>query len=198
MRSGGCAGSGRALRLDPFAFCYARRAVAGHAVLSDRLRAIAWPRVWRTNDENSSGRRWPIGRAPRISSSGPRRALDFPSCTSRACDDASRISSDSCKGWCSYSRRNETVVRFTLESGHVQCTHRCPLRANSGHCERNYSITASARVINVGGSVRPRTLAVVRLMTNSNVVGCWTGRSPGFAPRRILSTYSAACRNKSK
>ena len=58
--------------------------------------------------------------------------------------------------------------------------------------------SASARVSNVGGRVRPRTLAVVRLITSSNVVGCWTGRSPGFAPRRILSTYSAAFRNKSK
>jgi hypothetical protein len=25
-------------------------------------------------------------------------------------------------------------VRFTPESGHVQCTRPCPLRANSGHC----------------------------------------------------------------
>ena len=24
-------------------------------------------------------------------------------------------------------------VRFTLESGHMQCTRRCPLSANSGH-----------------------------------------------------------------
>src|SRR5262249_9682065 len=26
-----------------------------------------------------------------------------------------------------------TDVRFTPESGHLQCTSRCPLRANSGH-----------------------------------------------------------------
>jgi hypothetical protein len=26
-------------------------------------------------------------------------------------------------------------VRYTPESGHVQRTHACPLRANSGHCE---------------------------------------------------------------
>jgi hypothetical protein len=31
-------------------------------------------------------------------------------------------------------------------------------------------------------------LAVVRLMMRSNLVGCSTGMSPGFAPRRILST----------
>ena len=32
------------------------------------------------------------------------------------------------------------------------------------------------------------------LTTNSNLVGCSTGRSPGFAPLRILSTYAAARR----
>src|SRR5258705_11453262 len=39
-----------------------------------------------------------------------------------------------------------------------------------------------------GGTVRPRALAVLRLITSSNLVGCSTGRSDGFAPRRILST----------
>src|SRR5262245_11508353 len=39
--------------------------------------------------------------------------------------------------------------------------------------------------------------AVVRLMTRSNLVGCSTRMSPGFAPRSILSTYSAARRNRS-
>src|SRR5712692_9220787 len=44
------------------------------------------------------------------------------------------------------------------------------------------------------GIVRPRALAVLRLMTDSNFVGCSTGRSAGLAPLRILSTYSAARR----
>jgi hypothetical protein len=35
-------------------------------------------------------------------------------------------------------------VRFTPESGHVQCNSVCPLSANSGHCAA-YSITASTR-----------------------------------------------------
>src|SRR5215472_386248 len=55
----------------------------------------------------------------------------------------------------------------------------------------SHSITSSARAISVDGIVRPRTLAVVRLRTRSNLVGCSTGMSPGFAPRRILSTISA-------
>src|SRR5499427_5728568 len=52
----------------------------------------------------------------------------------------------------------------------------------------HYSITWSARASTDGGMVRPRALAVLRLMTSSNFVGCSTGRSPGLAPLRILST----------
>src|SRR5262249_51220994 len=54
-----------------------------------------------------------------------------------------------------------------------------------------HSITSSARSRNEFGIVRPSALAVVRLMTSSNLVGCSTGMSPGLAPRRILSTKSA-------
>src|SRR5262245_34974143 len=59
----------------------------------------------------------------------------------------------------------------------------------------DHSITSSARASRVWGMVRPRAFAVTRLMIRSNLVGCSTGRSPGFAPRKILSTYSAARRN---
>ena len=51
-----------------------------------------------------------------------------------------------------------------------------------------HSITSSARASSDGGTVRPSALAVFRLMTRSNLVGCSTGRLAGFAPRRILST----------
>src|SRR5262249_55376963 len=57
-----------------------------------------------------------------------------------------------------------------------------------------HSITSSARASSVGGISRPRALAVVRLMTRSNLVGCSTGMSAGFTPRSILSTWSAARR----
>jgi len=57
-----------------------------------------------------------------------------------------------------------------------------------------YSITWSARRRSDCGSVRPRAFAVLRLITRSNFVGCSTGRSAGFAPFRILSTYVAARR----
>jgi hypothetical protein len=54
--------------------------------------------------------------------------------------------------------------------------------------------------------VRPSALAVFRLMTSSNLVGCSTGRSPGLAPLEDLidegrggdgpelAAHGAACR----
>ena len=58
-------------------------------------------------------------------------------------------------------------------------------------------ITSSARRSSDGGTVKPRALAVLRLITSSNLVGCSTGRSAGLAPLRILSTNVAARRNRS-
>src|SRR5262249_53266683 len=51
-----------------------------------------------------------------------------------------------------------------------------------------HSITSSARRRNDSGIVRSSALAVLRLITSSNLVGCSTGMSPGLAPRKILST----------
>jgi hypothetical protein len=51
-----------------------------------------------------------------------------------------------------------------------------------------YLITLSARASTFCGIVRPFCFAVLRLITNSNFVGCSTGSSAGFAPLRILST----------
>jgi hypothetical protein len=45
------------------------------------------------------------------------------------------------------------------------------------HRRAGYSITSSASASSVGGTVRPRALAVLRLTTSSNLVGCSTGRS---------------------
>src|SRR5215470_12979713 len=48
-----------------------------------------------------------------------------------------------------------------------------------------HSITSSARTSREAGKVMPSVLAVLRLMTNSNLVDCITGRSAGFSPLRI-------------
>ena len=53
---------------------------------------------------------------------------------------------------------------------------------------RPYSITSSARASSVGGISKPSALAVLRLITNSNLVGNWTGKSCGFPPFKIRST----------
>src|SRR5262249_46819276 len=60
-----------------------------------------------------------------------------------------------------------------------------------------HSITSSARASRDVGMSRPSALAVIRLMTKSNLVGCSTGMSSGLAPRKILSTNSAARRYRS-
>src|SRR6516164_9496396 len=57
---------------------------------------------------------------------------------------------------------------------------------------RGYSITSSARASSVSGTVRPSALAVFMLITRSYLVGAWTGRSAGFVPLRMRSTYAAA------
>ena len=52
-------------------------------------------------------------------------------------------------------------------------------------------MTSSARAKSDCGTVRPSALAVLRLITSSNLVGCSTGSSAGLAPFRILSTNTA-------
>src|SRR5262249_21482764 len=49
----------------------------------------------------------------------------------------------------------------------------------------SHSITSSARASNCGGTSRPSALAVFRLITSSNLVGCNTGKSIGLAPLRM-------------
>src|SRR5262249_54148335 len=50
----------------------------------------------------------------------------------------------------------------------------------------SHSITSSARASTFDGMVIPSALAVLRLMIRSALVACWTGRSAGFSPLRIL------------
>src|SRR5262249_39767976 len=52
----------------------------------------------------------------------------------------------------------------------------------------HHSITSSARASSVGGISRPSALAVLRLITNSYLVGYCTGKSAGLSPLRMRST----------
>ena len=59
-----------------------------------------------------------------------------------------------------------------------------------------HSITSSARTRNDSAIVSPRAFAVLRLITNSNSVGCSMGRSAGLAPfKRQHSADRCFCHN---
>jgi hypothetical protein len=62
----------------------------------------------------------------------------------------------------------------------------------------SYSITSSARARKAAGIAIPNASVVFMLMTNSNLVGCSTGISSGFVPRKILSVISAARPNRAR
>src|SRR5262249_26271958 len=53
---------------------------------------------------------------------------------------------------------------------------------------RGHSITSSAMAESPGGISRPSALAALRLITNSNLVDCSTGRSLALAPFKIRPT----------
>src|SRR5262249_9051029 len=85
------------------------------------------------------------------------------------------------------------------DSGEL-CRLLCARRERPGGCrdaeQRDelapfHSITLSARSTRPAGTSCPIALAVLRLITSSNVVGCSTGRSVGFAPLSILATIRA-------
>src|SRR5581483_7757058 len=92
-------------------------------------------------------------------------------------------------------------VSFTPKNGHPQGRHVMSVwcqRQTHGSQQGGYPITSSARASTVGGKSRPSVLAVPRLTTSSNLVGCSTGRSAGLAPLRMRSTKYAARRYKAR
>ena len=78
---------------------------------------------------------------------------------------------------------NQINFRFGSLCGNKSDVSRGQRSAISG-CEQlqqgsPYSITSSASAKSFGENWIPSALAVFRLMTNSNLVGCCTGSSPG-------------------
>src|SRR5262249_59496485 len=61
-----------------------------------------------------------------------------------------------------------------------------PTHAADERSPVHYRMISSARTNSDCGIVRPSALAVLRLITNSNLVGCSTGRSAGFGPLLIF------------
>ena len=77
------------------------------------------------------------------------------------------------------------------KGGHVQCSSRCPLWANSGHSVV-HSMTSSARNNSDAGTDTPKTSALRKFRTNSNLVGRSIGRSAGLAPRSTFPERTPA------
>ena len=78
------------------------------------------------------------------------------------------------------AREKRKVFRMASWGYHSQRLWHQP---NQGPEPTNsYSMISSASASNVGGTVTPSALAVVRLMTSSNFVGCSTGISLGLVP----------------
>src|SRR5262245_1273439 len=74
----------------------------------------------------------------------------------------------------------ELVPDATREEGHA-CARPVQPRGPCLAAEHaDHSITWSARASSVGGIVSPRALAVLRLITSSNLVGCATGKVAGL------------------
>src|SRR5205823_4448248 len=82
------------------------------------------------------------------------------------------------------------VLRLLRRGSERQCEKRARRCADKSAPVHHW-ITSSARSSSDCGIVKPSALAVLRLMTNSNLVGCSMGRSPGFVPLKILSTRAA-------
>src|SRR5262245_44156451 len=102
-----------------------------------------------------------------------------------------------------FERREPSLIfRIVLRVGHqhADAPHRPRLlrarreRPRSGGCRAakkreelapSHSITSLASACRVGGTSMPSDLAVLRLITSSNLVGRMIGKSPGFSPLRI-------------
>ena len=94
--------------------------------------------------------------------------------------------------------RAPSDVRFAAEADILSDRRQVcyvPQRTHAPQQTTAHSITSSARASSVGGMMTPSAFAVFKLITSSNLVGRSTGRSPGFAPLKILSTKAADRRN---
>src|SRR6266498_885359 len=78
------------------------------------------------------------------------------------------------------------TCRWRSRPQHQLRTHAVQQATCSTGFAMTYSITSSARPSSESGTARPRALAVLRFMNSSTLVACWTGRSLGFSPLRIL------------
>ena len=105
-----------------------------------------------------------IARTPALSDALPFNAQ-------RSSSDTTKLRLPGCAAICDMTRWH---ARTNKRSDLVTLSH-----------ARLHSITSSAVASSVGGIVRPSAFPAFRLITRSNLVGCWTGRSPGRSPFKI-------------
>src|SRR5262245_10113833 len=72
-----------------------------------------------------------------------------------------------------------------------RCSKDAPTHNTDERSPVHHWMISSARTRMDWGIVRPRALAVLRLIASSKFVDCSTGRSAGLAPFRMRSTYEA-------
>src|SRR5438874_6645912 len=94
--------------------------------------------------------------------------------------------------------RSARLFKDVAGTGFVLGTSRLPRRGNRECSDYecapvDHWMISSARSRSDWGIVSPSALAVLRLMTNSNFVGCSMGRSAGLAPFKMRATYTAVC-----
>src|SRR5204863_8147030 len=82
------------------------------------------------------------------------------------------------------AKETDYRYRLLLRSGGIRPSQR-RAQADEKVAACGHSMTSSARASSDCGNVRPSAFAVFRLMTSSNLVGCWIGRSAGLAPASI-------------
>ena len=101
------------------------------------------------------------------------------------------------------------LKRIKIEANNSDSTEKRPVHASKGLSSQRrigtikwlltpffnvHLINLFARASTSGAIVTPICLAVLRLITSSNLIGCSTGRSAGLVPLRILSTKYATRR----
>src|SRR5262249_35756616 len=90
--------------------------------------------------------------------------------------------------WRTLIQDSDAIDFHLLRLGRQRRNNNAPTHDGDERSPVHHSMIWSARPRTDGGMVSPSAWAVLRLITSSNLVGCSTGRSAGFAPLRILST----------
>ena len=95
--------------------------------------------------------------------------------------------------------RGRSRMRESCTYGSVRgaLSNERPYRDHEGRGADGYSITSLARARSMSGTPIPNALAVFRLRTSSNFVGCSAGMFAGVAPCRIFTTKCAPRLNAS-